>query len=168
MFFATANTPKPWLLQLWSFLYPRAWRCIALSLGTEILIMVQWAESSLHGFPEPPMFHLVSQNSNLQSCLCYSATLHCVFTQKLWELHFTSLIWVPIMATEWMNVTMSLLTCAHLQKEEFVWEHLGKTYHRAGCSCLHFCLQHDSLSTKEIKKGGLPSARCHSSKNSVY
>lgn len=105
MFFATANTPKPWLLQLWSFLYPRAWRCIALSLGTEILIMVLWAESSLHGFPKPPMFHLVSQNSNLQSCLCYSATLHCVFTQKLWELHFTSLIWVPIMATEtlWMS-----------------------------------------------------------------
>lgn len=48
--------------------------------------------------------------------------------------------------------TMSLLTCAHLLKEEFVWEHLGKTFHRVGCSYLDFCLQCNNLSTKDRSK----------------
>lgn len=49
------------------------------------------------------------------------------------------------------SVTSDLHTLA-LLKEEFVQEHLGKTYHRVGCRCLGFCLQHDSLSPKDRSK----------------
>lgn len=128
--------------------------------------MVLWAESSLHSFPKPPVFHLVKPP------FCkpvYAVVPLCiVYSLKDCERYILHLKYNGCMAPEKCceySVTSDLCTSA-LLKEEFVWEHLGKTYHRVGCSCLDFCL-HDSLSTKDGVKGGLPSARCHSSKDSI-